>query len=191
MRRHAAVAALLLIGVGVVLGATVFRTDIAQATGLAQSVTVNNTADNPVPVREQNTDSKVGGAIKVHEEGVVRDDHVNVSFEGDANSGQQLNCGNNNIYTVPEGKQFVAEYVSIGIDTGQTTTLDTANLFGSNGVFAFVQLTNATLSRWVGSETINLVFPSGTTIGFNTQPDTADSPCGGGATVGGYLEPAP
>jgi hypothetical protein len=38
---------------GVALGATVFRTDIAQATGLAQSVTIDNTAANPVPVLEQ------------------------------------------------------------------------------------------------------------------------------------------
>ena len=30
-----------------------FRADIAQATGLAQSVTIDNTAANPVPVREQ------------------------------------------------------------------------------------------------------------------------------------------
>jgi hypothetical protein len=37
MQRRARIGALLLIGVGVVLGATVFRTDIAQATGLAQS----------------------------------------------------------------------------------------------------------------------------------------------------------
>jgi len=54
MRRRALIGALLLIGVGVVLGATVFRTDIAQATGLAQSVTVDNTPAQAVPVREQN-----------------------------------------------------------------------------------------------------------------------------------------
>jgi hypothetical protein len=53
MRQRAIIGALLLVGVGVALGATVFRTDIAQATGLAQSVTVDNTAANPVPVREQ------------------------------------------------------------------------------------------------------------------------------------------
>jgi hypothetical protein len=74
MRRRASISALLLIGVGVVLGATVFRTDIAQATGLAQSVTVNNTAGNPVPVREQNLDGS--GNIKVHEQGTA---NVNVT----------------------------------------------------------------------------------------------------------------
>jgi len=38
MRRQATIGALLLITVGVVLGATVFRTDIAQATGMTRSV---------------------------------------------------------------------------------------------------------------------------------------------------------
>jgi len=66
MRQKAVIGALLLIGVGVVLGATVFRTDIAQATGLAQSVTVSNTAAQAVPVREQNLDGN--GNIKVHEQ---------------------------------------------------------------------------------------------------------------------------
>ena len=53
MPRQAIIGALLLIGVGVVLGTTVFRADIAQATGLAQSVTVANTTTNPVPVAVQ------------------------------------------------------------------------------------------------------------------------------------------
>jgi hypothetical protein len=66
MRRRAIIRALLLVGVGVVLGATVFRTDIAQATGLAQGVTVINTPAQAVPVREQNLD---GSNIRVHEEG--------------------------------------------------------------------------------------------------------------------------
>jgi hypothetical protein len=68
MRRHAIIGALLLIGLGVILGATVFRTDIAQATGLAQSVTVTNTPAQAIPVREQNLD---GGNIKVHEQGTA------------------------------------------------------------------------------------------------------------------------
>ena len=70
MRRNAIIGALLLIVVGVALGATVFRTDIAQATRLAQSVTVDNTPAQAVPVREQNIDGN--GNIKVREQGVVR-----------------------------------------------------------------------------------------------------------------------
>jgi hypothetical protein len=74
MKHQAGIGALLLLCVGIVLGATVFRADIAQATGLAQSVTVNNTASNPVPVREQNLDGS--GSIKVHEQGTA---NVNVT----------------------------------------------------------------------------------------------------------------
>jgi hypothetical protein len=69
MRQRASIGALLLVGVGVVLGATVFRSDIAQATGLAQSVTVNNTPAQAVPVREQNLDAS---NIRVHEEGTAQ-----------------------------------------------------------------------------------------------------------------------
>jgi hypothetical protein len=74
MRRGAIISALLLVSVGVVLGATVFRANIAQATGLKQSqpVTVDNTPAEAVPVREQNTDSSAGGAIKVHEQGTLK-----------------------------------------------------------------------------------------------------------------------
>jgi hypothetical protein len=76
MRRQAGIGALLLVCVGVVLGATVFRSNIAQATGLkqSQSVIVDNTAANPVPVREQNLDGS--GNVKVHEQGTA---NVNVT----------------------------------------------------------------------------------------------------------------
>src|SRR5437016_6279236 len=72
MPRRGIFAALLLVGIGVVLGTTVFRDDIAQATGLApapQSVTVVNTSTSPVPVREQNLDGS--GNVKVHEQGTA------------------------------------------------------------------------------------------------------------------------
>jgi hypothetical protein len=78
MKRQAGIGALLLVCVGIVLGATVFRSDIAQATGLAQSVTVNNTAAQAVPVREQSTDAN--GNIKVHEQGTVNVDVTNSSL---------------------------------------------------------------------------------------------------------------
>jgi hypothetical protein len=66
MRQRTLIGALGLVLIGVILGATVFRSDIAQATGLAQAVTVANT---PLPVREQNLDAD--GNVKVHEQGVV------------------------------------------------------------------------------------------------------------------------
>jgi hypothetical protein len=42
MRRQAVIGAALLVAVGVVLGGKVFRSDIAQATGVAQSVAGTN-----------------------------------------------------------------------------------------------------------------------------------------------------
>jgi hypothetical protein len=57
MRQRATIGGLLLVVLGVILGATVFRTDIAQATGLADkpNVTVVNTPAQPVPVHEVGT----------------------------------------------------------------------------------------------------------------------------------------
>jgi hypothetical protein len=65
MRRRGLIGALLLVGLGVILGTTVFRDDVAQATGLAQA---------PTPVREQNLDGNTN--IKVHEQGTA---NVNVT----------------------------------------------------------------------------------------------------------------
>src|SRR6266542_2972454 len=101
-RRQAIIGALLLIGVGVVLGATVFRTDIAQATGLAQSVTVANTADNPVPVREQNLD---GGNIRVHEQGTVQ-------VADSESPGRTAVYYQEGITSVPAGHRVIVTYVS-------------------------------------------------------------------------------
>jgi hypothetical protein len=72
MKRQAGFGALLLVCVGIALGATVFRTDIAQATGLdkaAQNVIVKNTPAEAVPVKEQNLDGD--GNMKVHEQGTA------------------------------------------------------------------------------------------------------------------------
>jgi hypothetical protein len=144
MRRRAITGALLLIGVGVVLGATVFRTDIAKAAGLAQSVTVVNTPANPVPVKEQNRDGN--GNIKVHEQGTA---NVNVTGTPTVNAAQQgawnvgivgtpavnvetpvfiqrlgfihINPGNDvgttPLYTVPDGKRLIVTYLNAEVDT--------------------------------------------------------------------------
>jgi hypothetical protein len=69
MRGRVIIGALLLVSIGVFLGATVLRDEVAQATRLAQSVTVANTPDSPVPVTEQNQDSS--GNVKVHEQGTA------------------------------------------------------------------------------------------------------------------------
>jgi hypothetical protein len=114
MRRHAVLGGLVLIALGVVLGATVFRADIAQATGLAQSVTVDNTPAQAVPVREQNLDS---GNIKVHEQGTASVRNV----DNPARQPVMLNDRRifpnasssfvDDLYTVPANKALVIEYV--------------------------------------------------------------------------------
>ena len=111
MRRQAGIGALLLISLGVVLGATVFRSDIAQATGLAQSVTVSNTPAQAVPVREQNLD---GGNLKVHEQGIpsVRQAGTRI----------RVSLGSSNQYVVPVGKRLVIEYVSGEVDNDDAST---------------------------------------------------------------------
>jgi hypothetical protein len=100
----------------------VFRADIAQATGLAQSVTVNNTTTNPVPVREQNIDSTVGGAIKVHEEGIAKTREQNLDADGNIKIHDQAtanpfrvtlcNCPSSSDvdhFKVPAGKRLVIQ----------------------------------------------------------------------------------
>jgi hypothetical protein len=109
VRQPATIGALLLVTVGVILGATVFRTDIAQATGLADkpAVTVVNTPAQAVPVREQNLD---GGSIKVHEQGTVKVNstdnpaqpfRIDMGFGGLAES-----------FTVPANKRLVIQEVT-------------------------------------------------------------------------------
>lgn len=173
MQRRVTIGALLLVGVGVLLGMTAVGSDLAQATGLAQTVTVVNTPANPVP---------------------VVDDHANTTIHAQA-TGKGNDCLNLDIYTVPAGKQFVAQFVSVNDSTGtNTTSADQAVLFnasqGEFNDFVTLALTRGTLARWVASQTIDVVFPSGANLAFQTQPDAATQ-CAALVTVGGYLEPAP
>jgi hypothetical protein len=169
MLRKAIIGALLLIALGALLGGTVLRDQVASAKTLAQSVFVSNTSANPVP---------------------VSDGRTQISFFASETTGSPGECDGLNIYTVPPGKQFVAEFMSFIMITGLNATADTATLFGSNGLLASFALSKATAGRWAGSQSIHLVYPSGTTLGFNTQPEGATD-CGGGITVGGYLEAGP
>jgi hypothetical protein len=179
MHRGVIIGALVLVCLGVLLGMTVFRTDIAQATGLAQAVTVNNTAANPVP---------------------ITDDRTNITFHAQANTGTPTGCRNDAIYTVPAGQQFVAQFVSITSATGtNATTVNRAILSnasqGEFADFAAFGLTLGPAAVWTASQTIDVIFPSGATLGFEVQPDAATQCVAGGVgaaqiTVGGYLEAA-
>jgi hypothetical protein len=193
MRRHAIIGALLMIGLGVILGATVFRTDIAQATGLAQSVTVSNTPAQAVPVREQNLDN---GNVKVHEQGTVSvrsaDKEVSVTAVGFADLTDT--CGGD-LYTVPAGKQLVIKYISgFGnaitgspptnasgiIYTGDTPTNDMLTV-------VFQEQAHHTFST---SESVNYVVPPGSEIHFLGVLEGA-SHCGFTFALGGVLQPVP
>jgi hypothetical protein len=192
MRRKAFIGALLLIGVGVVLGATVFRTDLAQATGLAHSVTVDNTAANPVPVREQNLDGF--GNIKVHEQGTaaVRSVDEEVATHAGAVNTQISSCLTD-LYQVPAGKLLVIEYISAeggGSGTlGATSASGEVFAVGSNlGLPLLFQ--QQTPGLFNASEAVHYSFPGGTLLRFSGSVEGVDS-CSFTIAMGGHLQPNP
>src|SRR2546423_4005453 len=112
--RRAIVPALLLVLVSVVLGATVFREQVAQAAATLM-------------VREQNTDAQ--GNIKVHEQGTaaVRAANEEVTVQKKFSETQANFCAGD-IYTVPAGKRLVVEYIGLAAAGGNAPYLH-ANLF--------------------------------------------------------------
>ena len=66
--RKGALAGLLLIVGGALLGATVLHEPIATAASPFTNVIIGNTSENPVPVAVQNAD---GGTVRVHEQGTA------------------------------------------------------------------------------------------------------------------------
>jgi hypothetical protein len=189
MRRRAIIGALLLIGVGVVLGMTVFRTDIAQATGLAQSVTVDNTAANPVPVKEQNLD---GGNIKVHEEGTVavRSANQEVSITRTYSDPSGFCFGD--LYTVPTGSNLVIEYAAGGAQVGSASESGYAQIFHSTNPVIVIPIplrTQGGTGFAAGSEAVHYVVPAGTTLEAGGLVDAAG--CNVTVSMGGYLQPSP
>lgn len=119
MRRQATLGALLLIVVGVILGTTVFRSDIAQATGLAQAVVVSNTTSNPVPVRTQ-------GTVAV----TSTDDPGRNAFAFFQNDSFDSTEKSHVVsFTVPAGKRLVIQ--SVSIETSLTTGVGQKLVLGS------------------------------------------------------------
>src|SRR5262249_26189118 len=191
MKRQAGIGALLLVCVGVVLGATVFRSDIAQATGLkqSQSVIVDNGPGKPVPVQEQNLD---GGNIRVHEEGTAAvrlgNEEVSVSKGGDDVADPF--CEINGIYTVPAGKDLVVEYISgtlepfSGTDTGAT-----GKVFSPSGGELPLVFVEQQPNQFAASEAVHFVFPAGSLLDFLGVLGGASS-CTVAVSIGGYLQPS-
>jgi hypothetical protein len=147
MRRRAFIGALLLVGVGVVLGSTVFRADIAQATGLAQSVTVTNT---PLPVHEQGTASVnvTNTSVPVHEQGVASVLH--------AGTPTTVQFSNLTLYTVPAGKRFVIEYVSGYSNTSGYMVLEVLGGGVANFILPTTDASNEFVNRWVMSHPVTI-----------------------------------
>jgi hypothetical protein len=165
MRRQALIGALLLIGIGVVLGATVFRTDIAQATGMdksAQNVIVKNTPAQAVPVQEQNLD---GGNIKVHEQGTA-----NVSVTGVVNTFSGLPANSFSLSTFGKGTDKLQEscgqlrpagtrWVISSIAVANGSASPYSALFGITPDGGFTAYSGA-LSLYIpAGDTIQLTFP--------------------------------
>jgi hypothetical protein len=192
MRQRTSIGALLLVLVGVVLGATVFRSDIAQATGLAQSVTIDNTATNPVPVREQNLDPQ-GNAkvaventvnnpvntfegnldgnrnIRVHEQGVVT-----VVDPETAHQPWHMFLGPDDSYTIPAGKRLVIEYANgIAQLSGSAQpdwTLSIVEATGGQGYhFLGLSLPQCT-NCYVMSQQLRLYAPAGSVVRVGVVP---------------------
>jgi hypothetical protein len=166
MRRRPIIGALLLIGVGVVLGTTVFRDDIAQAAGLAGSapVTVLNTPDQAVPTREQNTDGS--GAIKVHEQGTASVSGT-VGLSASANTVKLDPAANTvNLGTTDSGKLSTADSHLSSIDsaTGQFRFDGGGNLKVAPQGTQTVHVDNTSLSVAGPAPTQTLIFNDGFTV---------------------------
>jgi hypothetical protein len=190
---------------GMVLAATVFREDFAQAAGLAGSapVTVTNTAANPVPVREQNLDSN--GNVKVSVQGTVP---VNVPASSPAEPYQTslgcdfiptfISCGD--VQFVPDGKRFVIQTISargqanLGVTVGEfqlrVGNQDELKVYSLLGRIAF--RINETSQSVAEAREVTLYADPGPTLRMAAFT-TDDAGEFGQATVtaSGYLVPVP
>jgi hypothetical protein len=120
---------LLLVLLSVVLGATVFRADVAQA---ATSIFVNNDPDHPVPVHEQGT-----ATVSVANTPLA----VNAGFETQVLLDQVFSGGDR--ATIP-----VAAYKTIHVDF----VLLNGNCFGSGSSLLIVEATHFIRRGFIGAD---------------------------------------
>jgi hypothetical protein len=116
-----------------VLGATVFREDIAHAAGGMVSVFVTNDTSHPVPVREQATDAN--GNLKVHEQGIAE---VNVT-NGSLSVAPALPItGGGNVTTIDAGTDgtFTPPATASAVTMFLTGEVDSVMFFYQNSVVA-------------------------------------------------------
>ncbi len=183
------------IALGGVLGTTVFE-DTARSAGPAVAA---------APVLEQNVDSN--GFIKVHEQGTSRVNVTNatvpVQVQGtsairsandefaltdtiaDANHND---CGKD-IYTIPNNKQLVIEFVSstargMGVPHAEIVRISGESSFDASLPFVFQLQGNGYATA---SEAVHYVVSGGKTLTFFGESNTGD--CDFVVSLGGYLQP--
>ena len=189
MRQRALIGALGLVLIGVILGATVFRSDIAQATGLkqSQSVIVDNTPAEAVPVREQNVD---GGNVKVHEQGTANVKVTNtptVVETGTPIQAEQVYSFNglsfdDAMYAVPAGKRLRIDLITfhdqnrpVGIGQFEVSTT-----VGGSQVHHFLATSTQAHDGDVATDPVTIYADPGTAVRFFVS---LDGPLGGGGVT--------
>jgi hypothetical protein len=180
-------AALLLV-FGALLGATVLREPVADATA---SIFVSNDSSHPVPVRETNTDT--GGNVKVHEQGTaaVRSADEEVSVTQSVFQDLTTTC-RGDVYTVPPGKELVAEYFSAWVPNPTNNPITAAEgYFAVDGTLMLlpVKFERQAFDTFAASEAVHYVFPAGARIIFAVDLEGA-SHCSVRFSLGGHLQPA-
>jgi len=168
MRQRAIIAALLAITVGVVLGATVFRTDIAQATGLAPGpkVVVTNTPAQAVPVREQGTASVnvTNTSVPVHEQGVASVQPAGTPFT--------VHFSNLTTFTVPAGKLYVISNVSGYANVSGYMVLEVqGGGYSANHFLPTTDASNEFVNRWVMNHEVTIFAGPGAVLEASAGTD--------------------
>lgn len=105
---RAVIGALALVVVSAILGATVFREQVARAAPPITSVFVTNDASQPVPVRQEGTAevSVTNSVLTVRElQGVPFQDHFQFTFSGTSSDTA--------LYTVPAGRRLRIDLVTL------------------------------------------------------------------------------
>ncbi len=209
MRRKSMIGGLVLVGIGVVLGTTVFRNDIAQATRLAPAptnVVVTNAPAQAVPTREQDLDGN--GNIKVHEQGTAAVNVTNSSLTvANASDGQNpfartanfacntvsLEC-DGDVVAPPSGKRWVLETVSVHVTAPAAIVITDAQVDvpGTGDNFARLFLapvktgSDGTDAFWVVTQQVRAYSDDLVSCHINFA-QSPSGPTSGSCTVTGYL----
>jgi len=199
-------AALLLVG-ATILGATVLREPMANAASAVLNTNVVSPLDasGNVAVHEQGTAavheqgtaqvSVTNTSVPVHEQGTVatRSANSEVAVMDTLDEEGGIECSKN-IYTVPDGKQLVIQYISSANafagfgPSGSSPTAEIASATGEGNLNLDLPFVFASQGSSVdtASEAVHYVVPAGTTLTFFA--DVSSPPCTFVVSLGGYLQ---